>query len=107
MKLRRLSTRASDFATELAALTRYEAAQDPQVQRTVAEIIAAVRARGDAALLDYARRFDRSSAQSVAALEVPLAHAEQALAALAPAPARALRQAPERNRPVHERQVPK
>jgi histidinol dehydrogenase len=107
MKPRRLSTRASGFDAELAALTRYEAAQDPQVQRTVAETIAAVRARGDAALLDYARRFDGSRAQSVAELELPLAHAAQALAALPPEPARALRHAFERIRAFHERQVQK
>jgi hypothetical protein len=43
MKLRRLSTRASGFDARLAALTRYEAAQDPGVQRTVRAIIEAVR----------------------------------------------------------------
>ena len=31
MKLRRLSTRAAGFARKLAALTRYDAAQDPAV----------------------------------------------------------------------------
>ena len=65
MKLRRLSTRSPQFDAELAALTRYEAAQDPQVQRSVSEIVAAVRERGDAALLDYSRRFDRSTAARV------------------------------------------
>ena len=107
MKLRRLSTRAPQFDAELAALTRYEAAQDPQVPRSVSEIIAAVRERGDAALLDYSRRFDRSAAGSVAELEVPRSRAEQALAGLAPEPARALRHALERIRAFHERQVQK
>ena len=105
MKLRRLSTRAPQFDADLAALTRYEAAQDPQVQRSVSEILAAVRSRGDEALLDYSRRFDRSTARSVAELEVPRGRAEQALAALAPEPARALRHSLERIRAFHERQV--
>ncbi|HET7197256.1 MAG TPA: histidinol dehydrogenase [Burkholderiales bacterium] len=107
MKLRRLSTREPQFDAALAALTHYEAAQDPEVQRGVREIIAAVRARGDAALLDYTRRFDRRAAQSVAELEVPRARAEQALAGLAGEQARALRHALERIRAFHERQAQK
>jgi len=107
MKLRRLSTRAAQFDAELAALTRYEAAQDPAVQRSVSDIIAAVRERGDSALLDYSRRFDRSTAQAVAELEVPRSRAEQALRELAAAPAGALRHALERIRSFHERQLQK
>ena len=107
MKLRRLSTRAAQFDAELAALTRYEAAQDPAVQRSVSDIIAAVRERGDSALLDYSRRFDRSTAQAVAELEVPRSRAEQALRELAAEPAGALRHALERIRSFHERQLQK
>jgi len=105
MKLRRLSTREERFDTELAALTRYEAAQDPALQAAVAEIVGAVRRRGDAALLEYSRRFDGAPAQSVAELEVPLARARQALDALAPAQADALQHALERIRAFHERQL--
>ena len=70
MKLRRLSTREARFETKLAALTRYEAAQNAAVERTVRTIVRAVRRRGDAALLAYARRLDRVRAGSVAKLEV-------------------------------------
>ena len=107
MNLRRLSTRAPGFDAELAALTRYEAVQDAAVQRAVGEILAAVRERGDDAVLDYARRFDGVAAQSVSQLEVPRARAEEALAGLAAEPARALRYALERVRAFHERQVQK
>jgi histidinol dehydrogenase len=58
MKLRRLSTRDADFADRLEALVRYDAAQDPAVQETVRRILADVRARGDAAVLEYTRKFD-------------------------------------------------
>jgi len=107
MKLRRLSTRAAQFDAELTALTRYEAAQDPAVQRSVSEIIAAVRERGDSALLDYSRRFDRSTARAVADLEVPRSRAEQALRELGAEPVGALRHALERIRSFHERQLQK
>ena len=70
MKLRRLSTRMAGFDAKLAALTRYQAAQHPAVQRTVRRILADVRARGDAAVLRYTRKFDGVSARSVASLEI-------------------------------------
>jgi histidinol dehydrogenase len=59
MKLRRLSTRDAGFAAALEALVRYDAAQDPAVHDTVRRILADVRARGDAAVLEYTKKFDR------------------------------------------------
>ena len=58
MKLRRLSTRARGFDAKLAALTRYDAAQDPAVQKAVRKILADVRKRGDAAVRAYTKKFD-------------------------------------------------
>jgi histidinol dehydrogenase len=104
MKLRRLSTAAPGFQAALAELTRYEAAQDAAVEAAVRDIVAQVRARGDAAVLDLTRRFDRVEARSIAALEVPRAALEAALASLPGAESRALREAAERVRRFHERQ---
>ena len=42
-QLRRLSTRAAGFDRKLAALTRYDAAQVPAVQKAVQRILADVR----------------------------------------------------------------
>jgi len=105
MKLRRLVSRDAGFDAALAALTRYEAAQDDSVEATVRAIIKDVRARGDAALLEYTRRFDRAQADSVAALEIPRAELDAALAGLPDARARALREAAARVRRYHERQL--
>ena len=58
MKLRRLQTTAAGFERKLAALTRYDAAQDPAVQKTVRRILADVRQRGDAAVRAYTKKFD-------------------------------------------------
>ena len=54
-----LDSKAADFETRFVALlgAKREAAAD--VDTAVAEIIADVRARGDAALIDYSKRFDR------------------------------------------------
>ncbi len=105
MKLRRLSTRAPGFDTELAALTRYEAAQDEAVAATVRGIVADVRARGDAAVLEYTERFDRLAVRAMQALEVPRAELDAALGSITREHAEALGQAAERVRRYHERQL--
>ncbi len=105
MKLRRLSTQDPGFDAELGRLTRYEAAQDEAVESTVRAIIAEVRQRGDAAVLEYTRKFDRLAARSMAGLEVPRAKLEAALAALPAAQAAALREAADRIRRFHARQL--
>ena len=51
MKIRRLATSQPDFDARLAELLAFESAQDPQVESTVAGILADVKSRGDAALL--------------------------------------------------------
>ena len=104
MKLRRLSTRARGFSAKLAALTRYEAAQDAHVQAAVRAIIAAVRRRGDAAVLAYARRFDRVKARSVAALEISSRDLNLALRGISNTERKALSSAALRIRKFHERQ---
>jgi len=105
MKLRRLSTRRAGFDAKLAALTRYEAAQDANVERIARAIIAAVRARGDAALLEYSRRFDRVKAGSVAKLEIPRQKLKAALASVSGENSDSLRKAAARIRRFHERQL--
>jgi len=66
MKLRRLSTRDKSFDAKLAALTRYDAAQDSSVQKAVTKILADVRRRGDAAVRAYSLKFDGVSPKDFA-----------------------------------------
>jgi histidinol dehydrogenase len=102
---RRLSSAAADFEDQLAKLLAFEAAQDESVDRDTAAILDAVRARGDAALLEYTARFDRWSPESAASLDVPLDAARAALDSLAPDVRDALRFAADRIRAFHERQL--
>ena len=102
--IRRLDTARSDFDARLAELLAFESAQDPQVDLAVTKIIAEVRARGDVALLEYTRRFDRLDAPSAAALEIPRGDLEAALSRIAPARRTALEAAAERVRSFHDRQ---
>jgi len=104
LELRRLDTAADGFDGELLALIAFESSQDEGVDATVAQIITDVRARGDAALLDYTRRFDRVDAQSVAALEITAAQMHAAYESLMTAQSDALGTAAARIRNFHERQ---
>ncbi len=54
-----LSVRDADFEARFTALLGQARDTTETVDRAVADIIAAVRARGDAALIDYTTRFDR------------------------------------------------
>ncbi len=104
VEVRRLSTSAPGFEAELAKLLAFESAQDEGVERSTTEILAAVRGRGDAALLEYTARFDRWTPDSAAALIVPPEAARAALREL-PRPEReALEFAAARIRAFHERQ---
>jgi histidinol dehydrogenase len=104
VKLRRLSTRERGFDARLAALTRYEAAQDARLQAAVRAIVAGVRRRGDAAVLACARRFDRVKARSVGSLEISRKEILLSLKKISRKERSALEQAAARIRRFHERQ---
>jgi histidinol dehydrogenase len=104
-EIARLSTRDADFDARLARLTAFDAAQDETVDRTVAEILAAVKNRGDAAVLEYTARFDGVKAGTLAELELPRASLARARDALPRAQREALEQAAGRVRAYHEKQL--
>ncbi len=105
LNIRRLSTQDADFAAALDALLAFETAQDASIDSTVAEILAQVKLRGDAAVLEYTARFDRLSVSSMANLELPKTQLEAAFNGLPADEKTALQAAAERVRVYHERQV--
>ena len=105
LKIRRLSTLDGDFDRQLTALLALDDRTDAAVEAAVAEIIAAVRARGDAAVLDYTRRFDRRAVATAAELELPGSQLTAALDGLPSAQREALEAAAGRVRDYHERQL--
>jgi histidinol dehydrogenase len=105
MKMRRLASTEPGFDASLEALVRFDAAEDQKVVDTVRGIISDVRARRDAAVLDYARRLDRSTARTVGDLAVTLDEARAALGELPSDQRAALQSAHERIRAFHERQL--
>jgi len=101
----RLGTQEADFERRLSVLLAFEAAQDPKVEQAVAEIIEAVRKRGDEAVLEYTRRFDGVQAPSLAALEIPRHELAAALARIDEPSRCALEEAAVRIRAYHEHQL--
>ncbi len=104
VRIHRLSSSQPDFQSVLARLLRFDAAQDEAIGQTVKQVIADLRARGDAALLDYTRRFDHVDARSVNELEISKAELKQALDALPIDQRTALTEAAQRVREFHELQ---
>ncbi|MCV2354687.1 histidinol dehydrogenase [Paucibacter sp. B2R-40] len=104
MKLRHLSTAAADFEAEFQRVLHWSAETDSAIELRVAEILADVRERGDAALLDYTARFDQLQAASVSELELTREELKAAFEAITPAQRHALQAAAERVRSYHERQ---
>ena len=83
--IRRLSTRDPEFLATLDALLAFDNATDEAIEQTVAEILASVRTLGDAAVLDYTRRFDQLDAATMAQLELPKANSRRPSMACPPA----------------------
>jgi len=104
LQLRQLNTASADFEAEFQRVLHWSAEADAAIEGRVAEILADVRARGDAAVLEYTARFDRLQAASVAELELSREELKAAFEAISPAQRSALEAAAARVRSYHERQ---
>lgn len=105
LNLRKLSTADAGFDSALRQLLAFETAQDDNIDTVVAGILKDVKQRGDAAVLEYTQKFDRLSADSMAALELPQAELQAALHGLPADQRDALQKAAERVRAYHEKQL--
>jgi len=104
--IRRLETATVGVAGVIGALERPPGAVDPEIARRVAEIVAAVREKGDTALLDFTRRFDHVA---LTAAELPVSAREFAEAerAVGEGTLRSLRYAAERIERFHRECAPR
>ncbi|THF61696.1 histidinol dehydrogenase [Pseudothauera rhizosphaerae] len=102
--IRRLDAREPEFLATLGALLAFESEADERIDAAVTEILRAVRATGDAAVIEYTRRFDHLHVGSMADLELPHAELKAALDGLTVEQREALRTAADRVRRYHERQ---
>ncbi|MDB5728606.1 MAG: hisD, partial [Noviherbaspirillum sp.] len=104
IQIRKLDSGAPDFALQLQSVLAFEAGEDEAIDQAAARILAEVKARGDAAVLQYTAQFDRVDAGSVAELEIGRAELRAALDSLPAARRAALQTAADRVRSYHERQ---
>jgi histidinol dehydrogenase len=105
VNIRQLSTAAADFEAEFSRVRHWSAETDDAIEQRVASILADVRLRGDAAVLDYTARFDGVVADSVAALALTRDELQHAFETITPAQRHALQAAAARVRSYHQRQL--
>ena len=99
-----LSTLEATFEADFQARLHWSAQADAAIEQRVAEILADVQQRGDAAVLDYTRRFDALDAASLAELSLTPAELQRAFDAIPQAQRQALQAAAQRVRSYHEAQ---
>jgi histidinol dehydrogenase len=99
-----LNSSEPSFAAALTRLLDRRQITDPKITAVVADILADVRGRGDAAVLEYTRRFDNHPATAMAELDVTPTRCQAALAVIPAEQRAALETAAARVRDYHERQ---
>ncbi|WP_374962620.1 histidinol dehydrogenase [Spongiibacter tropicus] len=104
LRLRRLNAGDAGFGETLDALLAWDSVSDEAVASTVAAVLADIRQRGDAAVLEYTRRFDAVEASNVSELEFSAEQLQAALTRIDSAQRQALEEAADRIRRYHERQ---
>ena len=99
-----LNTADAGFEAAFAARLHWSADTDAAIEQRVADILADVQKRGDAAVLDYTQRFDGLHATDVKALEITQAELQAALDSLPAGQRQALQAAAARVRQYHQAQ---
>jgi len=99
-----LSTADSQFDTQFKARLHWSADTDAAIEQRVADILADVQQRGDAAVLEYTNRFDGLAATTMTELELTQAELKAAFESIPSAQRDALEAAASRVRSYHEAQ---
>ncbi|MCH8179805.1 MAG: histidinol dehydrogenase [Proteobacteria bacterium] len=102
--IRHLATTQPDFDAAFQQVLHWSAETDSAIEQRVADILADVRSRGDAAVLDFTARFDQVQAESMAGLELTQVELKAAFDSLPAVQREALESAARRVRSYHERQ---
>jgi histidinol dehydrogenase len=105
LSIRQMSADSPDFFQKLDALIAWEDVSDAGVQQTVSGILQDIRARGDAALLEYTNRFDHRELASAKDFIVTAKQIESACEQVSPEFISALESAAARIRNFHSRQL--
>ena len=103
-RVARLDSQAEGFWRELNDLVIWDSAPEQVVEETVRKIIAEVRQRGDAALIDYTNRWDQRHITHGSELTLPREELERAYATIGVSERAALEEAAHRIERYHEHQ---
>jgi histidinol dehydrogenase len=104
INVKRLNSQDTGFKETLLASLSLPTADDEAVDAAVAKILLAVKERGDEAVLDFTKQFDRLNVASISELEIPRKDLEQAYQSLPNDQKSALDIAAQRVRAYHEKQ---
>ena len=104
IKVKRLSSKDPGFSEILLSSLSLPMADDEAIDTAVVKILAAVKEKGDEALLGFSKQFDRLGVASVSELEIPRKDLEQAYNSLSAEQKNALDIAARRVRAYHEKQ---
>lgn len=104
LKVRRFDSQASDFEEQFKKFAEPDQEQNTDVTQTVQQIISDIRARGNAALLEYTQKFDRLTLDSADQLEFSQPEIQAALDTIDASKRTALEQAHARIHDYAERQ---
>jgi histidinol dehydrogenase len=104
INVKRLKSQDAGFKEILLASLSLPMDDDEAIDATVVQILAAVKDKGDEAVLSFTKQFDRLDVASVSELEIPRKDLEQAYQALSTEQKSALDTAALRVREYHEKQ---
>ena len=102
--IKQLTTTHSEFDQQLQDVLAWNEASDESIHQTVKKILAEVKQRGDAAVLDYTRQFDKVDVDAMAELVLPMSRINAALEAIPAEQKRALEKAAARIDSYHQHQ---
>ena len=100
----KLSSTQPDFQKNLDKLLAWESVSNTNVAKTVDDIIANIRAKGDQALVDYTNQFDRMNTNSMSELTIEVSKLKDAFDTLDTKEKTALKTAADRVRTYHDKQ---
>ena len=104
LRIRTLDASSSDFARQLKFALAWESIANPEVETRVQQILADVRARGDAAVIEWTNSLDNVAVNNMQALSVSRARLQQSLDELPKDQVTALKAAADRITRYHEKQ---
>jgi histidinol dehydrogenase len=105
LTINRLTSADADFLPSLDKLIAWDMVSNSDVESAVAQILTQVRARGDAALIEYSNRFDRRDCQSISEFCLGSEQLQEALESIDSVTREALETAAARIRDYHNHQL--